>query len=96
MAKKVRKPRASSPRTYSQSPSSAATSTAGTPASSSASKASSAKSSNGSQAALAAKNVELSVEYKVVGSDLPRLLITAAIMFTVLIAINLVFTFIIK
>ena len=95
MAKKVRKPRASSPRTYSQSPSSAATPVAASD-SSSVTKSSGGKSSNGSQAALAAKNVELSVEYAVVGSELRRLLVTAAIMFAVLIAINLVFTFIIK
>ena len=95
MAKKVRKPRASSPRTYSQSPSSAATPVAASD-SSSVTKSSGGKSSNGSQAALAAKNVELSVEYAVVGSELRRLLVTAAIMFAVLIIINLVFTFIIK
>ena len=95
MAKKVRKPRASSPRTYAQSPSAAATA-ATAPVSPSVTKSPGSKSSNGSQAALAAKNVELSVEYAVVGSDLRRLLVTAAIMFAVLIVINLVFTFIIK
>lgn len=95
MAKKVRKPRASSPRTYSQSPSAAAA-PAAAPVSSSATKSPGGKSSNGSQAALAAKNVELSVEYAVVGSELRRLLITAAVMFAVLIVINLVLTFVIK
>ena len=96
MAKKVRKPRASSPRTYSQSPSSAATPVAASDSSSVTKSSTGGKSSNGSQAALAAKNVELSVEYAVVGSELRRLLVTAAIMFAVLIIINLVFTFIIK
>ena len=95
MAKKVRKPRkASSPRTYSKSTSSAATPPADAPASSSASKSTSSKSTNGSQTAVAAKNVELSVEYAVVGADLRRLLVTATVMFAVLIVINLVITFI--
>lgn len=93
MAKKVRKPRASSPRTYAQSPATTDTKATAAPAGSTSAKASGSKNMSASQAASAPKNVELSVEYAVVGSELRRLLITAAIMFGVLIAINLVITF---
>lgn len=92
MATKVRKPRAASPRTYSQMPSTpAAPATTGSSTSNAASASMSAK---GSQVGAGPKTVDLAVEYAVVGWDLRRLLITAGVMFAVLIAVNLVITFI--
>lgn len=90
MAKKVRKPRASNPRTYSQTPS-----TPAAPAASGASTPSKAASGGKSsaQAVGAPKTVDLAAEYAVVGGDLRRLLITAGVMFAVLIAVNFIFTF---
>lgn len=91
MAKKVRKPRASNPRTYSQTPSTPAAPAASV--SSTSSKAASGGKGSSSQAVGVPKTVDLAAEYAVVGGDLRRLLITAGIMFAVLIAVNFIFTF---
>lgn len=92
MAKKVCKPRASSPRTYSQTPSTPTAPAGSAPTTTKAVSAS--KSAVGSQAASGPKTVDLAAEYAVVGGDLRRLFITAGIMFGVLIALNVIITLI--
>ncbi len=84
MAKKVRKPRASSPRTYAQS-SVMQTLAPAAPAAKSESVAAPVAYSQSS-----AKDVDLAAEYRIVGRDLRMLLVTAAVMFAVLIATNVV------
>lgn len=88
MAKKVRKPRAADPRTYAQTPT--ATTPVAPAAASATTKASASKVSNGTQVVASAKSVDLAAEYATVGGDLRRLLITAGVMFAVLITANVV------
>lgn len=94
MAKKVRKPRAASPRTYAQMP--AAPAPAAPPSGSTTVEKAAApvKAANGVQPVASVRTVDLAQEYASVGGDLRRLLLTAAIMFAVLIAVNLVINFV--
>ena len=90
MAKKVRKPRSASPRTYGQA---GVQSTSSTPKATPAARPVSRPSTAAQQiAARPVKNVDLRAEYPYVGPDLRRLLLTAAAMFAVLILLNLAFT----
>lgn len=84
MAKKVRKPRADNPRTYAQTNVSQSQPAVPAPA-----KAAGTVSA-ASAAPVAGKDVDLASEYRIVGRDLRSLLLTAAVMFGVLIAINVV------
>lgn len=91
MAKKVRKPRSASPRTYGQSGAQPPAATPVTPAQPAARPV--AKPAAGPAAPPAArpsKQVDLRAEYPFVGSDLKRLGLTAAAMFAVLVVLNLV------
>jgi hypothetical protein len=92
MAKKVRKPRSSNPRTYGQSgpqpaqsvpPSQTVPQPAYKPAYAPA-----------PAAPRSVKKVDLQAEYPFVGKDLKRLGVTAAAMFAVLIVLNLVLNFV--
>jgi hypothetical protein len=90
MAKKVRKPRSASPRTYSQAgpqPAQTAPPTFDAPAPAPALKPVAAAAP---AAPRSAKKVDLRAEYPFVGKDLRNLGITAAAMFAVLIVLNLV------
>lgn len=88
MAKKVRKPRSSNPRTYSQAgplPSQAVVQPPSTAAVGTRSAASTA-----AQAAKSAQPVDLAVEYSYVGKELRRLALTAAGLIALEIVLNLV------
>ncbi len=94
MAKKVRKPRSASPRTYGQAgpqPPQAApsASVASAPAPVQKPAAAAAPATPRS-----AKKVDLRAEYPYVGKDLRNLGLTAAAMFAVLIVLNLVLNFV--
>ena len=88
MAKKVRKPRSDSPRTYSQTsaqPSQAVVQPQSTTAVGSRSAASTAV-----QSAKSAQPVDLAVEYNYVGKELRRLAVTAAGLIALEIVLNLI------
>lgn len=94
MAKKIRKPRSQSPRTYSQmnpvAPNSPAVEAQPRPAAAPARPKSSAQRSASQAAQAAAKDVDLRREYGYVGKDLRRLFLVGGAMFLVLIALNFV------
>jgi hypothetical protein len=95
MAKKVRKPRSSSPRTYGQSgpqPAQSVPPSQTAPEPRPAYKPAYATPAPG--APRSAKKVDLRAEYPFVGKDLKRLGATAAAMFAVLIVLNLVLNFV--
>ncbi|HNS03335.1 MAG TPA: hypothetical protein PKM78_13270 [Anaerolineae bacterium] len=94
MAKKVRKPRSASPRTYGQAgpqPAQAAPSVDVVPAAGQVQKSAAAPAA---PAVRAGKQVDLRAEYPYVGRDLRNLGLTAAAMFAVLVVLNLVLGFV--
>ncbi len=95
MAKKVRKPRSASPRTYSQAGPQMADRVP--PAQSVVAPASPRPTSGAAKAEPAARSsrkVDLPAEYPYVAKDLKRLGLTAAAMFGVLVVLNLVLNFV--
>ena len=94
MAKKVRKPRSSSPRTYGQSGPQPAQSVPPMQASTEARPAYKSVSTSTTAAPKLSKEVDLRAEYPFVGKDLRTLGLTAAAMFAVLIVLNLVLNFV--
>ncbi len=90
MAKKVRKPRSSSPRTYGQSGPQPSQSVPPLQASTEARPAYKPASTSTAVAPKPSKQVDLRGEYPFVGKDLRMLGLTAAAMFAVLIVLNLV------
>ncbi len=90
MAKKVRKPRSASPRTYGQSGPQPAQSVPPSQIAPEQQPAYRAAAAPTSAAARSVKKVDLQAEYPYVGKDLQRLGITAAAMFAVLVVLNLV------
>lgn len=95
MAKKVRKPRSSNPRTYSQSGPQPAQSVPPMQAALPESRPAYKPASAAAQASpRSTKKVDLQAEYPYVGKDLRRLGITAAAMFAVLVVLNLVLNFV--
>ncbi|MFZ2361831.1 MAG: hypothetical protein WA040_21020 [Anaerolineae bacterium] len=97
MAKKVRKPRSSSPRTYGQSgpqPSQSVPPMQASAEARPAYKPASTSSTPPSVASKSAKQVDLRAEYPFVGKDLRSLGLTAAAMFAVLVVLNLVLNFV--
>lgn len=94
MAKKVRKPRSSSPRTYGQSGPQPAQSVPPMQATRDVQPAHKPVAASTAAPARSAKQVDLRAEYPFVGKDLRRLGITAAAMFAVLVVLNLVLNFV--
>ena len=94
MAKKVRKPRSTSPRTYGQSGPQPAQSVPPSQAAPEQRPAYRAASAPASAPGRSVKEVDLRAEYPYVGKDLRRLGITAAAMFAVLVVLNLVLNFV--
>lgn len=94
MAKKVRKPRSASPRTFGQSgpqPAQSVPPMQAAPVSQPAYKPVSASTAASPRSA---KQVDLRAEYPFVGKDLRRLGFTTAAMFAVLVVLNLVLNFV--
>lgn len=88
MAKKVRRSRSQSPRTYAQAGKSSTT-TAGAPTAQT--KPPASRPTAGTKASAApAKTVDLKAEYTYVSKDLRRLFITAAVLLLVLVALNFI------
>jgi len=94
MAKKVRKPRSSSPRTYGQSGTQPSQSVPPMQASTEARPVYKPASTAAAVAPKPSKQVDLRAEYPFVGKDLRMLGMTAAAMFAVLIVLNLVLNFV--
>ncbi|HSN75381.1 MAG TPA: hypothetical protein VL334_09900 [Anaerolineae bacterium] len=94
MAKKVRKPRSTSPRTYGQSGPQPAQSVPPTQTAPQQRPTSRATSAPTPATARSAKKVDLEAEYPFVGKDLRRLGFTTAAMFAVLVVLNLVLNFV--
>ena len=92
MAKKVRKPRSASPRTYGQAGPQPAQSVM--PSEDGATTRPTQKSAAAAMQPKATKQVDLRAEYPYVGKDLRNLALTAAAMFAVLIVLNLVLGFV--
>ena len=88
MAKKVRKPRSASPRTYGQSGPQPAAPVPAEPAPRPVTKPVAATAAP--PVPRSSKQVDLRAEYPYVGPDLKRLGATAAVMFAVLVVLNLV------
>ena len=89
MANKVRKPRSSNPRTYSQTGPQLGQVVA-PPQSSTTTSAARSTVSTGAQSAKPAQAVDLAVEYSYVGKELRRLAITATVLIALEIVLNLV------
>ncbi len=94
MAKKVRKPRSTNPRTYGQSGPQPAQSIPPSQTVPEQRPAYRATSTPSPATARSTKKVDLQAEYPFVGKDLRRLGITAAAMFAVLIVLNVVLNFV--
>jgi hypothetical protein len=94
MAKKVRKPRSASPRTFGQSGPQPAQAVPPMQAALDVQPAYKPVAAPTAAPARSAKQVDLRAEYPFVGKDLRRLGITAAAMFTVLVVLNLVLNFV--
>lgn len=91
MAKKVRKPRAASPRSYSQTgPTSIPNQPSAGPAPVAKATAAAAKPAMSSKLG---QPVDLRSEYVYVGKDLKRLFAVAGVMLVLLVVVNLVFTY---
>lgn len=89
MANKVRKPRSSNPRTYSQAGPQSGQVVA-PPQSSTTTAATRSTVSTGAQSVKPAQTADLAVEYSYVGKELRRLAITAAALIALEIVLNLV------
>ena len=89
MANKVRKPRSSTPRTYSQAGPQSGQVVA-PPQSSTTTAASRSTASTGAQSVKPAQTADLAVEYSYVGKELRRLAITATALIALEIVLNLV------
>ncbi len=94
MAKKVRKPRSSSPRTYGQSGPQPSQSVPPMQAAAETRPAYRPASTPVATAPKPTKKVDLRAEYPFVGKDLRKLGLTAAAMFAVLVVLNLVLNFV--